>query len=456
MTNKYKDYGWAIRPNQSLATKVIGVLINGFLLAFPLLNVLVAYKLCNAYFLKLWKGNQDYIGELEDDDLKSIQLWTSFSFVSGVVFTCIVYLIDTPDASLVVGTFLMWAIGGLISYVRSNNIRKRLDLNGDSFTYESTEVTSYQTTPYDASRFEGTGLNFVAFDFETANYDRDSACQLGIVVVENGVIIDQKSWLIKPQPNKFLVRFTDIHGIDKYDVEDAPRFKDLWEEVEPYISGKLLVAHNVEFDESVLNACLYKYKLPKPKYETMDTLALSRICFNTHNHKLPTLCKKLGIDLDHHDALSDSRAAALLFMCCCEKLGAYDTESLEAAIYSNSQVYSVDSIVHISFGKKKAISFDEVVQIMEKQDDYALTKGVHSASFHLFNDGFRLKKLLSKTSSWKKEIVLEGINLKHSELTKLIRMSQIPSHKREDYYFDGESDTFMDLLSVIDNKRKAL
>jgi DNA polymerase-3 subunit epsilon len=41
-------------------------------------------------------------------------------------------------------------------------------------------------------------MNFLALDFETANYYRDSACALGLVRVENNEIVDRASFLIRP------------------------------------------------------------------------------------------------------------------------------------------------------------------------------------------------------------------------------------------------------------------
>ena len=345
----------------------------------------------------------------------------------------------------------MWVIGGLFSFVNSNKIRSRLDI-GKTF---KNEIIAQKKEVLNISRFEGTGLSFVAIDFETANNNRDSACQMGIVVIENGIITEEKSWLIKPQPNTFLARFTDIHGIDKYDVENSPRFKDIWAVIEPYISGRLLIAHNMRFDESVLNACLLKYGLTVPKYKTLDTLALSRICFNTANYKLPTLCDELGIELNHHDALSDARAAAILFMCCCEKLETFDLEALDNVIYSNNLTHSVDAVAYISFAKKKAVSYNEVVQIMEKQTDYNFIDEVHSASFHLSKDALKLKRLLTATTSWKKEIIMEGINLKHSQLTKIIWLLQSPNPNREDFILADESIEFKNLLSTL-KKRNSL
>lgn len=39
---------------------------------------------------------------------------------------------------------------------------------------------------------------FVAIDFETADPKRDSACALGIVVVDKGEIVDREYRLIRP------------------------------------------------------------------------------------------------------------------------------------------------------------------------------------------------------------------------------------------------------------------
>ena len=40
--------------------------------------------------------------------------------------------------------------------------------------------------------------DFIAIDFETANEQRDSACQIGITTVKNNQIHEVKSWLINP------------------------------------------------------------------------------------------------------------------------------------------------------------------------------------------------------------------------------------------------------------------
>ena len=43
--------------------------------------------------------------------------------------------------------------------------------------------------------------DFVAIDFETANFERTSVCSVGLVVVRNGKFVDSFYSLIQPEPN---------------------------------------------------------------------------------------------------------------------------------------------------------------------------------------------------------------------------------------------------------------
>ena len=41
-------------------------------------------------------------------------------------------------------------------------------------------------------------MNFTSIDFETANKNRDSACSVAVVVIENGRMVDSYNSLIRP------------------------------------------------------------------------------------------------------------------------------------------------------------------------------------------------------------------------------------------------------------------
>ncbi len=52
-------------------------------------------------------------------------------------------------------------------------------------------------------------MNFYAFDFETASYDKHSACSIAIVKVENSRIVDEFYTLIKPETPFFLAEYAN-------------------------------------------------------------------------------------------------------------------------------------------------------------------------------------------------------------------------------------------------------
>jgi DNA polymerase-3 subunit epsilon len=149
--------------------------------------------------------------------------------------------------------------------------------------------------------------SFTAIDFETATGRRTSICQVGIVRVENGRSKEQFSILVQPPNNYYWDTFTDIHGITPEMTANAPRFHLIWRQIEPFIKGQHLVAHNgFAFDFHCLKQTLEYYKLPVPEYTGHCTYRL-------YKDNLASLCKKYNITLNHHDALSDASACAELF-----------------------------------------------------------------------------------------------------------------------------------------------
>lgn len=162
-------------------------------------------------------------------------------------------------------------------------------------------------------------MNFTAIDFETANGQRNSACSLGLVRVENGVIVESKDWLISPPEMYFHPMNVSIHGITEEDVMNKPSFNYIWEEVENYLHGEMVIAHNASFDVSVLRACLKTYDIRFPEFDYMCTVQISRnIWPNMPNHKLNTMAHLFNIPLRHHDALEDTLACAKIAIKACQ------------------------------------------------------------------------------------------------------------------------------------------
>jgi DNA polymerase-3 subunit epsilon len=148
---------------------------------------------------------------------------------------------------------------------------------------------------------------FTAIDFETAHPQRWSICQVGLVRVENGEVVRERSLLIQPPDNYYWRRFTDIHGIDWTHTRNAPDFASVWPVLQPWIHDQLLVAHNAAFDMGCLRQVLDYYGLDHPPFQSACTYRLYR-------RGLATICAERNIPLNHHDALSDARACAQLYL----------------------------------------------------------------------------------------------------------------------------------------------
>lgn len=150
--------------------------------------------------------------------------------------------------------------------------------------------------------------NFTAIDFETAQGYRHTICQVGLVRVENGLITDEVNLLVRPPDNYYWERFIDIHGITPTMTRNAPTFDKIWSRIEPFITGQTVVAHNgFGFDFPVLQKTLEFYGMNDPQYEKYCT-------YRIFKENLASLCNQYKIPLDHHDALSDARACAELFL----------------------------------------------------------------------------------------------------------------------------------------------
>jgi len=65
-------------------------------------------------------------------------------------------------------------------------------------------------------------LTFTAIDFETATAYHP--CSVGIVTVENGVIVDEYVTLIKPPKNEYSPFTIAVHGIYPRDTINAKTF----------------------------------------------------------------------------------------------------------------------------------------------------------------------------------------------------------------------------------------
>ncbi|MEQ8661146.1 MAG: 3'-5' exonuclease [Gammaproteobacteria bacterium] len=154
---------------------------------------------------------------------------------------------------------------------------------------------------------------FLALDFETANHARDSACAIGLALCRDGALVERASFLIRPPSREFV--FTYIHRLGWRDVCNAPDFAALWPTLAGYLNAAdFLVAHNAPFDRGVLRACCARYGLTEPVQPFECTVRIARHFFGFRPARLPDVCARLDIALDHHEAGSDAEACARIVL----------------------------------------------------------------------------------------------------------------------------------------------
>jgi DNA polymerase-3 subunit epsilon len=108
-----------------------------------------------------------------------------------------------------------------------------------------------------------------------------------------------------------------VHGIHPEDTVNKPSFAEVYPEIKKRLQGRVVVAHNEPFDRNVLlksmNDCGIPYSDLQIADRWEDTVRIYRAKgFKPAN--LAACCERMNIDLNHHEALSDARACAKLYL----------------------------------------------------------------------------------------------------------------------------------------------
>lgn len=168
--------------------------------------------------------------------------------------------------------------------------------------------------------------NFIAIDYETANSNYLSACSLGVSVVKQGKLVETFQTYINPPKefSEFDPFNVMIHGITPSDIKNAPTFDYVWEKIDSLNSDfkNPFACHFAGFDIRVTEALLKYYKQDLSEIRFYDTYTIARKMWpSLSNHKLNTISEAFNIDLEHHQASSDSKACALIALRQMNELG---------------------------------------------------------------------------------------------------------------------------------------
>lgn len=174
-------------------------------------------------------------------------------------------------------------------------------------------------------------MTYTCIDFETANEKYGSACSIGITVFKRGKVVYYDSFLIKPSAEfyRFNPYNQKIHGISKFDVRNAPEFNEIWPKISKYFNKQIIACHNASFDMRVLETILNLYDIPKPKCSYVCTVEIAQKVWSEQTkHRLNYMAELLGIELNHHEAGSDSKACGMVLYHALKKMKCYRIKTL--------------------------------------------------------------------------------------------------------------------------------
>ena len=173
-------------------------------------------------------------------------------------------------------------------------------------------------------------IHAAVIDFETANSRSSSACQLGVVRLEDWRIVEEKEWLIRPQRLYFSPQCVRVHGITARDCLTSPEWDHVWDQLLPLIDGCVIIAHNVGFDAAVLQGTCQLYDIAVPQFDLQCTRLIAKRAWpGQTGYGLAAIAERLQIQFQHHNALEDARACAQIAIAAAEKSKAENLEDLE-------------------------------------------------------------------------------------------------------------------------------
>ncbi|MBE0638773.1 MAG: 3'-5' exoribonuclease [Bacteroidales bacterium] len=194
-------------------------------------------------------------------------------------------------------------------------------------------------------------LCFTAFDVETANSRMHSICSIGVVVIKYGKLVFREKFLVQPPNNEYSHWNIKVHGITPDLTENSPSFSDIWDSIRNFFEDQLVVAHNISFDRSALEQTLNYYQIEIPKFLDDCTYRLTGL-------KLNEACSIYGIDLKHHDALSDALGCANLYL----KIANNEAPDFKKLEKKQDQIHR-EQVFHDRISKENCIpNYDRVIK----------------------------------------------------------------------------------------------
>ena len=172
---------------------------------------------------------------------------------------------------------------------------------------------------------------FVVFDIETTGLSPTNCkiTEIGAVKIKCGEIIERYNTFVNPEC-PIPAEIVELTSITDEMVKDADTIDKVLPEFLQFVGGRLLMAHNAEFDISFIRAAASELQIPF-EIPYLDTLALSRFLNkDMKSHKLDVLAKHYKLEeFHHHRACDDAETLAKIFIKMSEQMSGMDIKNFK-------------------------------------------------------------------------------------------------------------------------------
>ncbi|NIP44388.1 MAG: WYL domain-containing protein [candidate division Zixibacteria bacterium] len=160
-------------------------------------------------------------------------------------------------------------------------------------------------------------MQFCFIDTETTGLYTsygDRICEIGILAVdENLEIIDSLDSLVNPLREISPAAYK-VNRIENAELLSAPLFTDLAEQILKMIDNRIMVGHNILFDNGFLKNEFRLAEIEYPGPRMLDTRDIARGLVGSHSYGLSSMIRKFGIEVEgRHRAMDDCLATYQLF-----------------------------------------------------------------------------------------------------------------------------------------------
>lgn len=158
-------------------------------------------------------------------------------------------------------------------------------------------------------------MEYAIVDIETTggNAGGSRITEIAIIIHNGTEVIGRWETLVNPQKEIPLAIFA-LTGINNEMVRDAPIFDEVAEKVLEMLTGRIFVAHNVNFDYSFIRHQLEELGFKWTARKLCTVRASRKIRPGLFSYSLGNLCRSLDINLENrHRAGGDADATAILF-----------------------------------------------------------------------------------------------------------------------------------------------